>query len=76
MSISRYSLKELRARKGETQAQTANSLGISTQTYCAWEKDISRVSVGKLIAVARHFGVGIDEISFAQFESSVNSYGY
>ena len=34
MQIDRqYTLKELRARKGKTQADTAKDLGISTQTY-------------------------------------------
>lgn len=58
----RYSLKELRARKNETQQQTAEALGVSPQTYNAWEKDISGVAISKVIAVADHFGVGLDEI--------------
>ena len=33
-----FTLKELRARKNETQAQTAEALGVSVQTYNAWEK--------------------------------------
>lgn len=57
-----YTLKELRARKKETQAQTAEALGISTQTYNAWEKDISNVAVSKVNAVAAHFGVKITQI--------------
>jgi DNA-binding XRE family transcriptional regulator len=46
-----YSLKELRARKNETQAQTAAALGVTVQTYNAWENK-----------VASHFGVAITEI--------------
>ena len=57
-----YTLKELRARKKETQAQTAEALGVSTQTYNAWEKDISNVAVSKVNAVAVHFGVRITQI--------------
>lgn len=57
-----YTLKELRARKKETQAQTAEALGVSTQTYNAWEKDISNVAVSKVNAVAVHFGVKITQI--------------
>ena len=60
----RYSLRELRARKGMTQAQTAKELGISTQTYCAWEKDISGVAVSKVSALADFFGVKITQIFF------------
>lgn len=58
----KYSLKELRARKNETQQQTADALGISIQTYNAWEKDISNVAISKVIAVAEHFGVTLDDI--------------
>ena len=57
-----YTLKELRARKKETQAQTAKALGVSVQTYNAWEKDISNVAVSKVCAVARHFNVKINQI--------------
>jgi len=52
----------LRARKNETQEQTANALGISTQTYNAWEKSISNVSISKVNALAKHFGVKLGEI--------------
>ena len=58
----RYTLKELRARKNVTQAQVASDLGISAQTYNAWEKDISNVAVSKVIALARYFGVGLEQI--------------
>lgn len=59
-----FSLKELRARKNKTQAQVANDLGISTQTYNAWEQDISNVAISKVMAVAEYFGVKLSEISF------------
>lgn len=65
MQIDRqYTLKELRARKGKTQADTAKDLGISTQTYNSWEKDISNVAVSKVKAVADYFGVRLSEIFF------------
>lgn len=60
----RFSLKELRARKNKTQAQVAADLGISPQTYNAWEQDISNVAVSKVLAVADYFGVKLSEISF------------
>jgi DNA-binding XRE family transcriptional regulator len=60
--MQQYTLKELRARKNETQEQTANALGISTQTYNAWEKSISNVSISKVNALAKHFGVKLGEI--------------
>ena len=57
-----YTLKELRARKNKTQEQVACDLGISVQTYNAWEKNISNVAVSKVMAVADYFGVTIGEI--------------
>lgn len=61
--VRQFSLKELRARKNETQKQTAKALGISVQTYNAWEKSISNITVSKVNALAKHFGVRLDEIS-------------
>ena len=58
----RYSLKELRARKNWTQRQTAEKLGISVQTYNAWEKDISHVAIGKVLRIAELFDVELSEI--------------
>ncbi|MBQ8918761.1 MAG: helix-turn-helix transcriptional regulator [Acidaminococcaceae bacterium] len=57
-----FSLKELRARKNETQQECAEALGISTQTYNAWEQDISNVAISKVVKVAEHFGVTLSEI--------------
>ncbi len=59
-----FSLKELRARKNVTQEKVAKDLGISVQTYNAWEKDISNVAVSKVQAVANYFGVTIGQIFF------------
>ena len=57
-----FTLKELRARKNKTQEQVATDLGISIQTYNAWEKDISNVAVSKVVAVANYFGVALADI--------------
>ena len=57
-----FTLKELRARKNKTQSQVACDLGISTQTYNAWEKDISNIAVSKVNAVAKYYGVKLDQI--------------
>lgn len=59
-----YTLKELRARKDKTQAEVAADLGVSAQTYCAWERDISGVAISKVNDVAKYFGVRLDEIFF------------
>jgi transcriptional regulator with XRE-family HTH domain len=57
-----YTLRELRARKRWTQKETAERLGISVQTYNAWEKDISRIAVGKVLVLADALGVKLSEI--------------
>ncbi len=61
----RYTLRELRARKRETQAETAKGLGVSTTTYNSWEQDLSNVAISKVYAVANYFGVTIDEIKWS-----------
>ena len=60
--MQQYTIKELRARKNITQAETAEKIGISVQTYNSWEKDISKVAVGKVKALADLFGVTLGEI--------------
>lgn len=60
-----YSLRELRARKNKTQQQVASDLGVSPATYCAWEKDISGVAIGKVLALAKYYGVALGQISFS-----------
>ena len=62
MDEMQFTLKELRARKNKTQEQVAKDLGISVQTYNAWERDISNVAVSKVQAVADYFGVKIGQI--------------
>jgi DNA-binding XRE family transcriptional regulator len=57
-----FTLKELRARHSYTQAQTAEKLGISTQTYNAWEQDISRVRIGDVQKLAQLFNVEVGQI--------------
>lgn len=60
-----YSLKELRARKNETQAEAAKAFGVSTQTYCAWEKrGIAHIKSGMAYKIAEHYGVTLDELNF------------
>lgn len=63
MADTTFSLKELRARKNKTQAQVAADLGVSSQTYNAWERDISGVAVSKVQAMADYFGVPIWQLS-------------
>lgn len=63
----KFTLKELRARKDKTQIEVAKDLGISYQTYNAWEQDLSNVGVSKVYALAEYFGVTIDEIKWEKW---------
>lgn len=63
MYSTKFSLRELRARKNKTQKQVASDLGISTATYCAWEKDISNVAIIRVQALADYHGVTLDQIA-------------
>ena len=58
----KYTLKELRARKNVTQAEAAHDLGVSPQTYNAWEKDASGVAISKMVQVADYYGVELADI--------------
>ena len=62
MEERRYTIKELRARKDITQKQAAEDLGVTVQTYNAWEKDISNVAISKVMAIADYYGVKLDQI--------------
>lgn len=59
-----YTLKELRARKGMNQSEVAKELGVSVQTYGAWEADFGIVKARNAVKVARFFGVKVDDIFF------------
>jgi len=56
-----YSLKELRARKNWTQAETAEKLKISVQSYNAWESDFGKVKARDGRRIANLFDVKIEE---------------
>lgn len=58
----KLSIRALRVNKGLTQAEVSKKLGVSTTTYSAWEKDISKVGVGKVKQIADFYGVSIDDI--------------
>lgn len=61
--IRQYSLRELRARKNETQEDVARAVGVATQTYNIWEKNgIENISYKKVEKLADHFNVKMDEI--------------
>ncbi len=60
----KYTPKELRARVGESQRETAKAMGIAYQTYCAWEKNLAKVPIGRVAELCRHFKIAISEIKY------------
>lgn len=69
----KYSLKELRVRKGETQSETAANLGVSLTTYNAWENNISNLKVSRVQALADYFGVRLGDIFFDKLHENNSS---
>lgn len=57
-----YTLKELRARNGLTQAQVAEKIGVSTLTYRLWEQNPLKIQIDAFYQLASIFGVKIDDI--------------
>lgn len=60
--MQKKSLKELRVRFDETQEETAEALGVSPQTYSAWERNPGMIKLGNLKKIQKHFNVSLDEI--------------
>ena len=70
--MQQYTLKELRARKNMTQYEVAKNIGISTQTYNAWERDVSNVAISKVKALADLFEVTIGEIFLPWYVKNIH----
>ncbi|KAF5045666.1 helix-turn-helix protein [anaerobic digester metagenome] len=69
-----YELSVLRAIRKETQEDVAKVAGVTVQTYNAWEKDISNVSLSKANRLARHFGITLDDLFFANRHANNATY--
>jgi len=57
-----YSLKELRARKGKSQREAAQDLGVSLTTYNGWEQNVAKLKVSTVLKLADYFDVDMREI--------------
>ena len=57
-------LKELRKRKGLTQTQLADALGVHLQTVSKWERGVTCPDMVQLGALSRHFGVPASGLYF------------
>ncbi|MBO5109958.1 MAG: helix-turn-helix transcriptional regulator [Clostridia bacterium] len=55
-------IKELRKRRGITQEQLANSIGISFQAVSKWENGIALPDITLAPMLANYFGVSMDEL--------------
>jgi transcriptional regulator with XRE-family HTH domain len=57
-----HQLKKLRKDKNLTQEQLASALGVGRTTITSWEKGTSLPDVITLIALAKYFGITLDEL--------------
>ncbi|MBQ8148941.1 MAG: helix-turn-helix domain-containing protein [Clostridia bacterium] len=55
-------IHSLRLSKGLTQARLAEAMNVSPQTVSKWEKDLSAPDLSLLPAIARYFGITMDEL--------------
>ena len=63
-------IRQLREERGETQLQVAIALGVTPATVYNWERGQFEPKASQLRAIAKHFGISMDEIDF---ESSMES---
>ena len=55
-------IKELRKKRGITQEQLANSIGISFQAVSKWENNLALPDISLAPILASYFGVSMDEL--------------
>ena len=77
-------IKELRKKRGITQEQLANAVGISFQAVSKWENNIALPDITLMPLLANYFGVSTDELfdfSLSKMEKEIkkiveNAYEY
>lgn len=57
-------IRQFREERGETQLQLAIGLGVTPATIYNWESGKFEPKATQLRAIAKHFGVSMDEIDF------------
>ena len=57
-------IRDLRQARGWTQLELANALGVTPATVFNWERGRYEPKASQLRALARAFGVSMDEIDF------------
>lgn len=55
-------IKELRNKKGISQAELAEIFNVTAQSISKWENETSSPDIGQLPAIASYFGITIDEL--------------
>ena len=55
-------ISALRKKKGITQEELANELGVSAQAVSKWENGTSDPSTSNLFALAKLYGVSVEEL--------------
>lgn len=66
-------ISALRKKKGITQEELANELGVSAQAVSKWENNSSCPDVSLLTEIADYFGVSVDSLLRENEEDIVNS---
>jgi DNA-binding XRE family transcriptional regulator len=57
-------IRQYREERGETQLQLAIAVGVTPATVYNWERGQFEPKASQLRALARHFGVSMDDIDF------------
>ena len=65
-------LYELRKKKGLSQEELAEKLGVSRQAVSKWERSESSPDTDNLIALAQLYGLSLDELIYGEKESKEN----
>ncbi len=60
----KYTLKAIRANKGDTQEQTAKAIGVSVETWANYEKGITFPDVPIIKKIENYFNISYDNINF------------
>ncbi len=63
-------IRQLREERGETQLQVAFALGVTPATVYNWERGQFEPKASQLRAIAKHFGVSMDDIDFETVAAS------
>ena len=61
-------LRQWRRAKEISQEKMAEILGVHVNTYQNWEETPEKISIEKAMAIAKTFGVSLDDITFRKEE--------